>query len=73
MSERLELKGAMSETREMAREAVTYFEERRNFEALSEALDGYCRLSVYLSAPEDAIAAVERRFTIPDLPSAEWA
>ncbi|MGO8950307.1 MAG: ATP-binding protein, partial [Ktedonobacterales bacterium] len=73
MSERLELKGAMSETREMAREAATYFEERRNFEALSEALDGYCRLSLYLSAPEDAIAAAERRFTILDLPSAEWA
>lgn len=61
------------EKRDLAEQAVSYFERRRYWEAFSEALDAYGVLSISSHALPEALAAMERRLTIPDLPITEWA
>jgi len=51
--------------------AAAYFEERENWVAFSEALDGYAALSLKIGAHRDAIHGVERRLRAPELPSLE--
>ena len=61
------------EKRELAEQAASYFEQRSYWEAFSEALDAYGVLSISSYALPEALAAMERRLTIPDLPVTEWA
>ncbi|GHO62213.1 hypothetical protein KSC_011050 [Ktedonobacter sp. SOSP1-52] len=63
----------IKEKRSLAEQAVNYFERRHYWEALSEALDAYGVLSISSHALPEALAAMERRLTIPDLPITEWA
>jgi class 3 adenylate cyclase len=57
--------------RETSRAAADYFEAHASWTALSEALDVYTALSMFLAKHADALAAAQRRLAIPDLPAAE--
>lgn len=63
----------IEEQRALASEAVTYFEQRKMWEALSEALDAYGFLSNFVQDFSGALRAMQRRLTIPDIPASEWA
>ncbi|HCI82824.1 MAG TPA: hypothetical protein DHW02_24395, partial [Ktedonobacter sp.] len=71
--QRLSLESTMNRIRDITREAITYFEQQGNQEALSEALHGYGELSMLLGNVQDAFESAQRRLTIPDLPEKEWA
>jgi hypothetical protein len=71
--QRLSLEVRMNQVRDMTHEAITYFEQQGNQEALSEALHGYSELSMLLGKVQDAFESAQRRLTIPDLPEKEWA
>ncbi|GCE15975.1 adenylate/guanylate cyclase domain-containing protein [Tengunoibacter tsumagoiensis] len=62
----------IQEKRELARQAVDYFERVSSWEALSEALDAYGCLSTLLDDLPEALEAQQRRLTIPNLPIGEW-
>lgn len=72
-AQRLSLEASMNQIRDIAREAIAYFEQQGNQEALSEALHGYSELSMLLGKVQDAFEAAQRRLTIPNLPEKEWA
>ncbi|HZR44331.1 MAG TPA: adenylate/guanylate cyclase domain-containing protein [Ktedonobacteraceae bacterium] len=72
-SQRLSLEAKMNQIRNITHEAITYFEQQGNQEALSEALHGYSDLSMFLGKVQDAFEAAQRRLTIPNLPEKEWA
>ena len=63
----------MNQVRDITHEAITYFEQQGNQEALSEALHGYSELSMLLGKVQDAFEIAQRRLTIPNLPEKEWA
>ncbi|GHO78689.1 hypothetical protein KSD_64600 [Ktedonobacter sp. SOSP1-85] len=63
----------IAQKRSLAEQAASYFERRHYWEAFSEALDAYGVLSISSYALPEALAAMERRLTIPDLPITEWA
>jgi hypothetical protein len=63
----------MNQVRDITHEAITYFEQQGNQEALSEALHGYSELSMLLGKVQDAFETAQRRLTIPNLPEKEWA
>jgi class 3 adenylate cyclase/tetratricopeptide (TPR) repeat protein len=70
---RLSLEAKMNQVRDITHEAITYFEQQGNQEALSEALHGYSELSMLLGKVQDAFETAQRRLTIPNLPEKEWA
>jgi class 3 adenylate cyclase len=61
----------IAQGREVSRAAADYFEAHASWTALSEALDVYTALSMFLVQHADALAASQRRLAIPDLPAAE--
>lgn len=71
--QRLSLGARMNQVRDITYEAITYFEQQGNQEALSEALHGYSELSMLLGKVQDAFESAQRRLTIPNLPEKEWA
>jgi class 3 adenylate cyclase len=71
--QRLTLGTRMNQVRDITHEAIIYFEQQGNQEALSEALHGYSELSMILGKVQDAFEAAQRRLTIPNLPEKEWA
>ena len=71
--QRLSLGARMNQIRDITHEAIAYFEQQGNQEALSEALHGYSELSMLLGKVQDAFESAQRRLTIPNLPEKEWA
>ncbi|GHO46522.1 adenylate/guanylate cyclase domain-containing protein [Ktedonospora formicarum] len=63
----------LAEQRVLAKEAAAYFEQHESWEALSEALDAYGALSMHVHDLPEALNAMQRRLTIPNLPAGEWA
>lgn len=61
----------LAERRSMAQEAISYFEHKEDWVALSETLDGYGFFCRENGDPQEALKAAERRLTIPDLPAIE--
>lgn len=59
--------------KEIALQAATYFEQRQNWIAMSEALDGCTSMTFYMHNWQEALQLAQRRLTIPDLPAEEWA
>ncbi len=71
--QRLSLEAKMNGVRGVTHEAIIYFEQQDNQEALSEALHGYSELSMLLGKVQDAFEAAQQRLTLPNLPEKEWA
>ncbi len=71
--QRLSHENSMKQIRDLTHEAITYFEQEGNQEALSEALHGYSEISMLLGNVQDAFEAAQRRLALPDLPEKEWA
>ncbi len=61
------------ELKQLAVDAADYFEARRDWEALSEVLDGYTLLQFRSGDNSDAIATIRRRLELPDLSFRERA
>ncbi|HLG75681.1 MAG TPA: hypothetical protein VKX46_04665, partial [Ktedonobacteraceae bacterium] len=60
------------ELRNVGQAAVSYFEQRSNWLAVSEALDGFAGISFEMGAFTDALAASQRRLAIPHLSALEY-
>ena len=59
-------------SRATALEAAAYFEARQDWDALSEAFDGYSFLSVVIGAYQEALDVLKRRLAIPGLRASEY-
>jgi class 3 adenylate cyclase/tetratricopeptide (TPR) repeat protein len=63
---------ALEEKRRVGLAAAAYFEQKGDWAACSEALDGYGAISRNIGAYHDALAVALRRLNIPDLPAMEY-
>jgi class 3 adenylate cyclase len=64
---------ALNQLRSDGLAAAAYFEAQENWEAFSEALDGYSVVSLKMRAFDDTYTAVTRRLSAPHLPPHERA
>lgn len=61
----------LPEKKQILQSAIAYFEEHKNWEAFSEALDAYAVLNSSSGYAQEGLAASQRRLTAPDLPAIE--
>jgi len=57
--------------KQLAGEAASYFEQQQNWEAFSETLDSYSMLQARSGENDEAIATIQRRLHLADLPFRE--
>ncbi len=62
---------SMRERKQIAREAASYFEHQKNWEAFSEILDGYSGLQFRCGESSEAMATIQRRLQLADLSYSE--
>lgn len=62
---------SMRKRKQIALEAATYFEQRKNWEAFSEILDGYSGLQFRCGESSEAMATIQRRLQLADLSFSE--
>jgi class 3 adenylate cyclase len=72
-SHRKLLHTAFPRLRQIALDATVYFEQRQDWAAMNEALDGAAQSAIYMRRWQEGLELVNRRLAFPDLPPDEWA
>lgn len=70
---RTSLTEAMVQHRALALDAIAYFKQQENWEAMSQALDAAIRHAIYLGDMQAALEGSQQQLTIPNLSPRGWA